>query len=122
MIEKAKNKKKEREKLRSNLVTYLQHTLKKDCKIQRSAEISRKPPNPNKQKFELKLKGKEKRREWASNWSVRYSNIPKNSLTIAAEPRRVIISFATVLEAISTFSRSINKNRTAYGIRFSDWR
>ena len=27
--------------------------------------------------------------------------IPKNSLTIAAEPRRVIMSFATVLEAMS---------------------
>ena len=36
-----------------------------------------------------------------SKRSIRHNNIPKNSLTIAAEPRRVIISLVTVLEAIN---------------------
>ena len=64
--------------------------------MQRSGKISwisRKPNKGNKWKFEINQEVREFQID---------VNIPKNSLTIAADPRRVMISLVAVLEAIST--------------------
>lgn len=68
------------------------HILKKGLSRNKKYQPFLQKPKKRKSRIELKKRIQEHIKDY---------NVPKNSLTIAAEPRRVMMSLATDLDAIT---------------------